>query len=135
MIDSVSKQENKLRALRKSIPFLRLIPDYIYFNLDSDEFYIPTGHVSNLRSELEEKLNHYVMAYKRDVFLKNVEGRRHLCANLMGARLSVGQRCLLEKYEEKVVNFGVSFVVYQKPLMFTNPETSSVSRLSTPSIA
>ncbi len=116
------KTERILQELRKVVPFLNLIPDQLYFELDPSEFHLPTGVVALLRKELEEKLGQYVMTYDRLVFCEDIPIEKHLCANLQGAILTGEQRQILDEYEQKVRKNNVSFVVYQKPLLFrTHP--------------
>jgi hypothetical protein len=119
----------KLHQLREQVEFLKLISDSIYFNLDPDEFCIPGTNASRLRKELEQRLGHYVMAYNRDVFKRNISPDKHLCAHLKGANLNKQKRLLLEEYEQKVKEQNISFVVYRKPLQFINPSKSAVSRM------
>jgi len=119
----------KLKKLREEVTFLRQIPDSIYFNLDSRELFFPQKNIAKLRKELGQKLGHYVMTYKRNVFKKDLLTNKHLCAHLKGARLNKKQKIILEKYEQIVKKNNISFVVYQKPLVFTKPSKSALSKL------
>lgn len=111
----------KLIDLREVITFLKLIPDSVFFDLNSEEFVIPGKKINKLREGLERKLDHYVMTYNRRVFKKNIPAKQHLCFTLKGARLTGKQKQLLVKYEQKVKEDNVSFVVYQKPMEFIFP--------------
>lgn len=118
-----------LLELRRSISFLQDIPDKIYFQLDSSEFYLPAGEVAQSRKELEEKLGHFIMTYKRDVFKLTTPVERHLCANVRGANLSKQELALLLNFENRHVENNVSFVAYQNPLEIISPQQSDLSKL------
>ncbi len=115
-----------LYQLREAIPFLRGIPDKIYFGLDTFEFYLPVGEIAQTRHSLEETIGSFVMTYNRDVFNLEIPAARHLCANLKGAELTTEQFALLRQYEGMYVENRVSFVVYQKPLVLTPPQNSAL---------
>lgn len=117
-----NKGQAKLQKLREKIAFLKQVPDSIYFNLDSGELFLPPKGIAKLRKGLEQKIGHYVMTYKRNIFKKDISPNKHLCAHLQGAKLNKKQKALLEEHEQKVRKYNVSFVVYQKPLLFTNPQ-------------
>ncbi len=118
-----------LERAREAIPFLREIPDEIYFALDHREFVVPDEITAIARRQLEESLNHHVMTYNRHVFLKDVPIRYHLCAHLEGAKLTAEQRQELDAYEERFKEKGVSFVVYQKPLTIMPIERSYIYKV------
>lgn len=118
-----------LTELREAIPFLKQIPNDIYFRLDISEFYLPVGKTARVRNELEERLGYYVMTYNADVFNLEVPVERHLCANVKGAKLTDKQFMTLCDYERKVRDRGVSLVAYQKPLELTPPEESELAKL------
>lgn len=111
---------------RVAVPFLADIPDDIYFNLDHRELFIPEGIVAEARRQLEDALNEHVMTYQRGVFLKNIPIERHLCARLAGAELDDEQKRILNEYEDRFRERGVSFVVYKKPLMVIPMEESYI---------
>ncbi len=113
---------------RKAIPFLADIPDDVYLGLDPGEWHVPHGEVAEARVALEAALNEHVMTYRRGVFLKNVPLERHLCARLEGARLDAAKQALLDEYEDRFREAGVSFVVYKKPLTIIPVEDSYIFR-------
>lgn len=112
------------KQFRERIPFLKLIPDEIYFLLDTSEWLLPTNCIEAQRRELEESTGHYVMTYKPDVFRKDVPLNQHLCANFAGAKLSGNNMKVLHQAEK---NAGVSFIVYQKPLKNISPVNSPLA--------
>lgn len=116
----------QLLQARAAVPFLADIPDDIYFNLDHRELCIPQGIVADARRRLEESLGEYVMTYRRGVFLKNVLIERHLCARLAGADLDAAKQTLLNEYEDRFREAGVSFVVYKKPVTVIPVEESYI---------
>ncbi|MBI2578872.1 MAG: hypothetical protein HYW26_04120 [Candidatus Aenigmarchaeota archaeon] len=101
---------------RKRIPFLRLIPDKVYFDLNFDEFFLPDDEINELRKSLESMLNHYVMTYKTNGFDDKMPKEKHLCFNLEIAELNVRQMKILSDFESIAKRKGVSFCVYRKPL-------------------
>ena len=105
----------KLLLLREKIPFLKDIPEHIYFNLDASEFCIPEDDVLEGREDLERKLNQHVMVYDSRVFNRSISIERHLCANLEPAKLNAQQISLLREYEERYKHKNISFVAYKKP--------------------
>lgn len=115
-----------LYALREVIPFLKKIPDEIYFGLHTAEFYLPDVEISSLREELEQKLGHYVMTYNARVFNLDIPMEKHLCAHIKGAGLTEEQSTILDIYENKVKKQGVRLVVYQNPLEIIQPEQSEL---------
>ena len=120
---------SNLRLLRRKIIFLNLVPNSLYFSLSSAEFYIPTAKIFSIRVELENILGHYVMTYKRDVFLHSEPIETHLCAHLQGANLSRKQKILLYEYENRYRKENISFVVYQKPLKIIHISESNIFNL------
>lgn len=122
------EQLSYLDRLRNAVPFLQEIPDSLYFMLDTKELYLPSGRVQEVRTALEEDLNHYVMTYKRNIFNLAVPVDRHLCANIKGASLTNGELKLLQDREAEVAEHAVSLVVYQNPLQLINPAQSDLVR-------
>lgn len=118
-----------LFELREAIPFLKQIPDDIYFRLDASEFHLPVGQAACVRNELETRLGHYIMTYNAEVFNLEFPIKRHLCANVKGAKLTDEQLMMLCDYERKVRDKGVSLVAYQKPLKLISPEDSELAKL------
>ena len=118
-----------LILLRNRIPFLSQIPDGIFFNLDTSEFYLPDDEISAARADLEQKLNHYVMTYKLGILNLDIPVERHLCANLRPAQLTEDQLMVLRDFEEKYGSRRVSFVVYQNPLVLIDPFESDMHKL------
>lgn len=115
--------------LREAISFLKQIPNDIYFRLDASEFHFPIGKTARIRFELEEKLGHYVMTYNAGVFNLAIPVDRHLCANVKGAKLTDEELFMLDTYERKVRDKGVSLVAYQNPFELTRPEESDLAKL------
>lgn len=122
-------ENQRLLELREAIPFLKEIPDEVYFRLATSEFYLPTGETARVRSDLEQQLGHYIMTYNADVLDLSVPVERHLCANVKGAELTVDQLELLNEYESRVRSRGISLVVYQRPLELIQPEDSELAQL------
>lgn len=117
-----------MHELRQAISFLQDIPDQIYFQLDTSEFYLPVGEVAKSRKKLEDKIGHFIMTYKSDVFNLTIPIERHLCANIKGAELLPEQLELLRSFEISNTEIGVSFVVYQNPLVLIDPQTSALQQ-------
>src|SRR3990172_3974439 len=124
----ITGKEEYLTQLRRVIPFLQEIPDPIYFRLDNSEFYLPDNGIAKERSMLEEQIGHHIMIYKRDVFNLAIPVDRHLCANIKGAELLPEQLELLQTFEIRNTEIGVSFVAYQNPLVLIDPQTSALQQ-------
>lgn len=116
MLIPPNMEEDLLQMFRAKIPFLNLIPESIHRNLGTSEFYLPDNSINQIRENLEDALGHYVMTYKRNMFDLSIRHEQHLCGNIKGAILSDYQKRMLQEYEDISINYGVSFVVYQKPL-------------------
>lgn len=121
--------EEHLHELRRAISFLQDIPDQIYFQLDTSEFYLPVGEVAQSRKELEGQIGHFVMTYKRDVFNLTIPVERHLCANVKGASLTAKELALVLNFENRQLKNNVSFVAYQNPLEIISPQQSDLYKL------
>jgi hypothetical protein len=115
-----------LMQLRTKIPFLKLIPDAIYFNLDPAEFLLPNQEISEARRYVESELGHYVMTYNRNVFLAHIPAEFHLCGHLKGADLTAEQCVFLYSCEERFKDASVSFVVYKNPLEIISVQESAI---------
>ena len=120
------KNKQILEKFRQRIPFLKQIPDEIFFKLDHSSFHLPEKNVNELRMELEEILDHHVMAYKSNVLKLSDSMEKHLCAHLKPAKLSEKQLKTMRNYERMVKPRGVSFCVYQKPLTLIDPYESDI---------
>lgn len=118
-----------LSELRKAVPFLKQIPDDVYFRLDTSELSLPVGKVAIIRNELEDRLGHYVMTYNANVFNLDVPVERHLCANVKEAKLTDEQLMMLCNYENQIRDRGVTLVAYQKPFELIPPEESELAKL------
>jgi len=116
----------KSQLLRKSIPLFQNLPDKIYNNLDLSGFFLPVGLIRNLREKLEGELGHFVVSYKADIFNLNAKAEEHLCALVKGADLNKEQLQILKEYEKKVGSYGVTFVVYQRPLLLMKINKSAL---------
>ena len=123
---STITEDKFLSDLRENVAFLKEIPDDIYFKLDPSELYLPDDDIAKLRSELETRLGHYIMTYNADVFNLTIPIERHLCANLKEVVLTGEQLKILQDYERRVKEKGVTFVAYQKPLKLISPEQSQL---------
>ena len=123
----VPEERLQMQALRSAIPFLKQIPDSVFFSLDPSEFYLPIGEVANSRAILEETLQHHIMTYRRDVFTLSIPVNRHLCANIKGAHLTEAQLLLLQQEEKRLKDNRVSFVAYQNPLELIDPYESDLA--------
>ncbi len=119
-MNKASEGQKLLKAVRESFPFLKSIPDDIYFQLGTKELQLPPKEILHLASELSEKLGHHVMTYNANIFDTSIHPKQHLCAILQGATLSKKQRALLVSYEKRTKEQGVTLVVYQKPVMLAN---------------
>jgi len=111
---------------RQIIPFLRDIPDAIFYELHPGEWYLPSGDVESARQRLEAELDAYVMTYTRGVFLKELPACRHLCMCLEGASLDGWQKAILHAFERRFTDRGVSFVAYRKPLRILDVASSAI---------
>jgi len=121
---NVQNRRDLLLTLRKQIPFLKQIKDEDFFILDTTEFFIPYGDISEARLKLESILGHFVMTYKSHIFIDTIPLNNHLCSNIKSARLTKRQRNILDSYEKKFNKYGVSFVAYQKPVTLIDPKES-----------
>ncbi len=115
-----------LDKLRNTIPFLEQVPDRIFFKLDYSELYFPDSKINEVRIQLEKRLGHYVITYKRNAFSKHIPYDQHLCANFKMAVLNGQQLQLLEKYEKIYSPQNISFVVYQKPIELVEVKKSNM---------
>lgn len=118
-----------LARMRIAIPFLRQIPDDIYFTLDTSEFFFPTLVVAKVRAELEEALHKNITTYKSDVFNLLVPVERHLCSNIKPARLTKEQFTFLYEKEQLLRELGinVSFSAYEQPIELIDPRSSTLN--------
>ena len=114
------------QKFRKLIPLFQDLGDQVFNNLDLSGFFLPVGEVAKLRVELEQKLKHYVVSYRADVFNLDATAQEHLCALVKGANLTKAQLEILKKYENMAAPFGVTFVVYQKPLELMEIKNSAL---------
>lgn len=120
--------KSTLARLQLTTSIFNKIPNSILQILRVDEFYVPGKEVDAVRVRLECLLDHYVVAYKRNIFLKHIPLEQHLCAHIEGARLNAFQALILQYCERLVLHRGVSFVVYQKPLKIIPPRESVVAK-------
>ena len=116
----------ELKKFRKVLPFLREIPNDVYFQLDPGSFYFPEGEIARMRVKLEEKIGHYVMTYNRDKFDLDSSLESHLCAHLDMPDLHENPSLLelLNNYESKVIPLSISFVIYRNPVTLIDPGKS-----------
>lgn len=122
----ILSEQQKLKNFRKVFPFLREIPDNIYFQLSTNELSVPSPELKVLISELEEKVGQYVMPYEANKFDHSIYPKRHLSGILKGALLSEQQQLWLKKYESKTKKYGVTLVIYQKPVELTKIKRSKI---------
>jgi len=113
-------------ALRRAVPFLNAIPDDIWNGIDPGELLVPQGEIATAREELERELGAHVMTYRRGIFLKDVPAAHHLCGHLLPAALNGAQKKMLDAYESRFLDEGVSFVAYAKPLVIIHVEDSAL---------
>jgi hypothetical protein len=85
-------QRKALARFRKIIPFLALIPPAIYHTLSPAEWYEPFGEIEQVRAELEEALNCYIMK-EHSVILT-------LFADAVDGVQIPGQRCRYTSHSE-----------------------------------
>jgi len=126
MISAKSMDKNILDEFRHRIPFLKQIPDEIYYGLDTREFHLPSGKIARIREQLEQELGHYVMTYKSTTFFPNTDPNKHLCVNLKKAALDRKQTEILNKYEKITSQYGVSLAIYKNPIELIKPIQEAV---------
>jgi hypothetical protein len=107
-------QRKALARFRKKIPFLALIPPAIYRRLSPLEWYEAFGEIEQARRELEEKLNCYVMLYKR--YRPLIPWEQQLFVYINHADLTSEQRGILHAANEAFLKLGIEAEAYQKPL-------------------
>lgn len=73
------------------IPFLRLIPDSVYFTRIETEFVVPNAMIQIVRTTLEQALDSYVMTYSLNGFDEERQTKHHLCQLVKQAQLSLRQ--------------------------------------------
>lgn len=125
----MGKNKDFLIRLRNIIPFLKQIPDNIFFNLDIAELFLPEKDITSAREELEEKLNHHVMTYNKNIFNLDIPAEKHLCAHLKPAKLTKNQLKILELFENRFISKNVNFIVYEKPLSLIPVSKSAIYKL------
>jgi len=104
-----------LKKLKTQIPFLKKIPNEIYYELNTDNFVIPNDFTKKLIRILEKKLNGYVMVYSFKKDLKK-DAKKELCEYYSQAKLGKKEIILLKTYEKILKKYDVSLCVYEKPL-------------------
>lgn len=107
-------QRKALARFRMRIPFLALIPPGIYQRLSPLSWYEPFGEIEQLRAELEEELDSYVMLYKR--YGPEAPRETQLFVYIEEARLTPEKLAILHEVNEAARRLGVEFQAYQKPL-------------------
>lgn len=106
-----------IRAVFKdNITLFQDLPEDLYNQLDLSGFFLPKDDIAKLRTSLEDKLGHYVVTYYSHIFNLEVPPETHLCGLVKGALLDKKQLALLHQYEKMTKQYGVTLVVYQKPL-------------------
>lgn len=111
------------------IPLFSILPDNFLNNLDFSGFEFPRNNIEAIRLNLEQKLNHYVISYKANICNLDTPLESHLCARLKGADLTPVQLNILSIYEAISKKQNVTFVVYQKPIQYINPDKSAIADL------
>ena len=111
------------------VTLLSILPKYLFQELDLSGFQKADKYIENLRSDLEKKLDHYVVSYNADICNLDTPLESHLCARVKGADLNPEQLKLLNIYEAISKKQNVTFVVYQKPIEYINPYKSAISDL------
>lgn len=114
---------------RKEIPLFADMPENVFNVLDLSHFRLPRGQVGAWRSELERDLGHYLVSYRANVCNIEIPLETHLCALVKGADLIPSQVKQLNDYEARSKRFGVTYVVYQKPIEYIDPQTSAIAEL------
>jgi hypothetical protein len=120
------REQHSLQSFREVFKFLYQIPDSIYFQLSSRELYLPSPKLYSFISSLSDKLDHHVITYNSAIFDLSISPEKHLCARLKGAELSKKQKDILSKYESETKKYGVSLVVYKKPIELIELHTSAL---------
>jgi hypothetical protein len=107
-------QRKALARFQRRIPFLALIPPAIYRRLSPLEWYEPFGEIEQLRVELEEELDSYVMLYKR--YGPEAPWETQLFVYIEEARLTPEKLAILHKVNKAARRLGIEFQAYHKPL-------------------
>src|SRR5205823_5484374 len=109
-------QRKALARFRNKIPFLALIPPAIYQRLSPAEWYEPFGEIAQVRAELEEELNCYVMTSKR--FGPLIPWETQLVVYITEAHLAQEERAILalQEVNDAARRLGLKFEAFQKPL-------------------
>lgn len=113
-----------LTEARIRIPFLRDIPDQMYWRLDPRDWVLPDKSIDKLRLELEEITGQNVMTYTYESSHWNRSVSEHLCGIIAPAALSEYQTAELMRIEGLIVPRNVSLSVYKKPIEIILPEKS-----------
>jgi hypothetical protein len=103
-----------LARFRKALPFLALIPENIYRRLSPISWYEPFGEIEQIRVELEEELNCYVMLYKR--YGPEPPWETQLFVYIHEADLPLEKQAILTAANEAFQRLGIEAQAYQKPL-------------------
>jgi hypothetical protein len=107
-------QRRALARFKRLYPFLALIPPPIYNRLSPISWYEPFGEIEQIRAELEEELNCYVMLFKR--YGPEPPWEAQLFVYLHVARLTLDKQAILTAVNEGFQRLGIEAHAYQKPL-------------------
>ncbi len=119
---------DNIEEFRAAIPLLQHLPSSILEELDPGEFAFPSPEIERMRAELEAETGCYVMTYKIGIFLPDIPARAHLCNWLKQAVLTTDQHALMSRAESVSEPLGVSFVLYQKPLVIMPPSGNPIAQ-------
>jgi hypothetical protein len=107
-------QRKALAKFKRLYPFLALIPEKIYRRLSPISWYEPFGEIEQVRAELEEELDSYVMLYKR--YSSEPPWEAQLFVYIYEARLTLEKQAILNAANEAFGRLGIEAQAYQKPL-------------------
>ncbi len=119
----------EVRNFQREVPLFAQLPEAMVSTLDLSGFYLPKGLITVWRFDLEKELRQFVVSYRAEVCNLDTPLDTHLCALVRGANLREDQKELLNQYEARSKRFGVTYVVYQKPVEFIDPYKSAISDL------
>lgn len=114
---------------RREIPLFADLPEEVFNVLDLSHFRLPRGQIGIWRAELERDLGQYAVSYRSTVCNIDIPLETHLCALVKGAVLTDDQLVQLNNYEARSRRFGVTYVVYQRPIEYIDPYISAISDL------
>ena len=110
--------------LCEALPFLKLIPLDLRRNIDTSTLYEPKGAIAEMRAELENILQCYVMTYRTVPLESSGEKKLLLCRLLVPACLDPDQLKKLKQNELTCHDEGIVLVAYKKPLQLRENDSN-----------